>query len=247
MVKIPNWCSNYLVVSGPTVHVLAFKNYAEGQNHWHKKKELCEDRFIPYPAKYAILDQMAHAWEELSEKYAKSKKKKWSELGPNERGEFINRFGDRPKDGFNQGGYEWCGSHWGTKWGFCDMFNKPESVDFKDKDSEISYSFESAWSPPTPLVYKMGLMFPKLKFVLRYEEPGMAFKGKFVMDKGKVIGDVSENLVSCPLCYNDVIDCEDSIEDIEKHMKSEGDKELEIKKFIEEVKQIRAKTSEVDL
>jgi hypothetical protein len=84
-------------------------------------------------------------------------------------------------------------------------------------------------------------MFPKLRFELHYEESGMGFKGTLIMEKDKVVSDEDAKLVSCPLCYNDVVDCGDSIEEIEKHMKSEGDDAADIKKMIAEIKDCREK------
>jgi hypothetical protein len=42
----------------------------------------------------------------------------------------------------------------------------------------------TAWSPPVPLIAKMGELFPKLEFVLRYKEEGMDYKGKMVIKNG---------------------------------------------------------------
>lgn len=84
------------------------------------------------------------------------------------------------KDGYNSGGYDWCNANWGTKWGFC------HSRIYKTKTS-VWYGFETAWSPPCPLILKMSEMFPKLNFTLRYYEQGAGFKGVFVCIAGVVI------------------------------------------------------------
>jgi hypothetical protein len=81
------------------------------------------------------------------------------------------------KDGYNQGGYDWCLTNWGTKWGICDpTLNEGKRV--------LYYGFQTAWSPPLPIIRKMGQMFPELTFRLKYFEGGMAFQGVFEMTKG---------------------------------------------------------------
>jgi len=95
--------------------------------------------------------------------------------------EFKNLDKARPGEGFNSGGYEWCCENWGTKWGFCD----PAVAD-NIKHGELVYTFETAWSPPIPLIKELGKLFPKLVFELRYFEGGAGFNGLFVIENGKV-------------------------------------------------------------
>jgi hypothetical protein len=57
--------------------------------------------------------------------------------------------------------------------------SKPQLVDEHPED--LSYSFDSAWVPPKPLIKAMGQMFPELTFTLSYEEPGLNIKGQFIM------------------------------------------------------------------
>ena len=79
-------------------------------------------------------------------------------------------------------GHGWCCKHWGTKWGICEGNVDSEGVD----RGNINYCFDTAWSPPIPLIKKMGELFPDLMFSLEYSEPGMNYEGRFVMEKGKV-------------------------------------------------------------
>ena len=91
--------------------------------------------------------------------------------------------GESERDGFNSGGYQWCVSNWGTKWGmyeFSNLTRKPRSV---------SLSFQSAWSPPLPLIRKMSEDFPQLRFNLRYFEGGAGFQGIYTVKAGIVLVD----------------------------------------------------------
>jgi hypothetical protein len=83
------------------------------------------------------------------------------------------------KDGFNSGGYEWCVKNWGTKWGI------NESKLVKQKNNELDYIFETAWSPPDPVIKKMSAMFPTLEFKMKWVEENMESKGVLDMKGGK--------------------------------------------------------------
>ena len=85
------------------------------------------------------------------------------------------------KDGFNDGGYEWCVLNWGTKWGIC----HPTMLEHDTR--ELKYGFECAWSPSLPIIEKMSELFPNLKFKLKYWEMGMGYKGIMICNHGKVI------------------------------------------------------------
>lgn len=114
------------------------------------------NKIIPYPEVYKKLDDSAAALR-------KDPNTHWTEI---------------PKDGFNSGGYEWCIENWGTKWNFC------SAKITKEDENELFYTFETAWSPPIPLIAKMSEMFPNLCFVLKYYEQGMGYKGSVFYEGG---------------------------------------------------------------
>jgi hypothetical protein len=92
-----------------------------------------------------------------------------------------NPWKDRPKDGFNQGGYEWRVATWGVKWNVSLEDNKPTKVTEKC----VKYSFSTAWNPPLPVVVAWSLKYPGLTFELRYYEGGMGFQGRYVVVNGE--------------------------------------------------------------
>ncbi len=97
----------------------------------------------------------------------------------------ANRFLPIPKEfKKNDGWYNWCITNWGTKWGFCHTC-PPEEVE----EGKIIYVFETAWSPPEPLILKMSEMYPEFIFTLKYWEGGMAFKGTLKAQAGNIITD----------------------------------------------------------
>ena len=76
--------------------------------------------------------------------------------------------------------YVWCLKNWGTKWNVCD-------VNMTKHDNEIHLNFDTAWSPPIPIIIKLMTMFPKLSFRLTYCEPGVGFSGIFGSSDGMMV------------------------------------------------------------
>lgn len=83
---------------------------------------------------------------------------------------------DIPKDGYNSGGYEWCIENWGTKW------NAVEAT--IDEDYDITYFFDTAWSPPIPVIHELSRQFPELYFELTFGDPAMDFSGVYEFKDG---------------------------------------------------------------
>ncbi|MBW3011309.1 hypothetical protein KY326_03760 [Candidatus Woesearchaeota archaeon] len=232
---MPNYCSNCLLVEGDSKELVKFREYAKGPHRHHDEGEgevklLSEAKFIPYPEEYEKLDRIAHDWEKKADDLAKAKgfDNHWKYFNrfPQSRKKFIKENGEQPKDGFNQGGYEWCCNVWGSKWGNFDIYLSQGEKE--ENPEKLVYIFTTAWSPTTGLTKAMGEKFPKLKFTHDYEEPGVAFKGTFVMENGENTVDDTFELHSCPGCWNDIEECECTQEDILEEMKENGCEEKEI-------------------
>ena len=95
----------------------------------------------------------------------------------------LEKTGKHIKDGFNSGGYEWCCRHWGTKWNACSI----NIVEQDLKYGEVMYEFDTAWSPPIPVIVQASKMFPELEFELRFFEQGAGFNGILICREGVVI------------------------------------------------------------
>jgi hypothetical protein len=164
---MPNWCSCDLDVTGPQaerdklVEAARSKEAVDG-----KVSVLDASNFIPYPKKFRDQDEVARAWDKA---HKDDRPLSWRE---------------RPKDGFNSGGYEWCIENWGTKWNFC-------RATVVSRIEEVVFGFETAWSPPIPVIEKMSAMFPKLGFKLRYFEGGMQFQGKCIFKGGEMVNELT--------------------------------------------------------
>jgi len=124
------------------------------------------NRFIAYPEEFRRLDDIAEEWD----------------CDP-------NKWGQRPRDGFNSGGYEWCVKHWGTKWNACRV--EVDQAESWGEEAEVTIHFATAWSPPLPVIRKAGELFPELYLRLCYYEAGMEFHGLYCCTNGEVVRDES--------------------------------------------------------
>jgi len=167
---MPNWVECDLNINGNKKDIARFKKFAKG-----KTEVIDTNKFIPYPKKFREADEKADRYQKLKHKEKLTKAEKQE----------LNKFGNDVKDGFNNGGYNWCCNNWGTKWGLC---NTELSGDYGE---ELNYYFETAWSEPKPIILKMSKMFKKLEFVLKYFEGGNCFNGLLRCKGGKIIDDLS--------------------------------------------------------
>lgn len=147
-----NWCFNELAISGVAAERAAFVARAGTDFEF--------GAFIPYPYEFGKLDDAAAEWDKANRVNGKLRDGvTWSE---------------RPKDGFSQGGREWCCRNWGTKWG-------AHGVTLTEQDNRTVYRFDTAWTPPLPVIRQMALEFPRLTFAMEYKENNEGFGGWIVV------------------------------------------------------------------
>lgn len=164
---MPNWCSCDLHVTGPKAEREKFVEAARSKEIVDGEVSVLDaNNFIPYPKEFRDQDEAAKAWTAT---HKGDKTADWREC---------------PKDGYNSGGYRWCNENWGTKWNFVRAVVSSTA-------RQVVFGFETAWSPPTPVIEKMSAMFPKLKFVLCYFEGGMQFQGKCVFKGGEMVEELT--------------------------------------------------------
>jgi hypothetical protein len=161
---MPNYCECDLYVSGPKTRLEEFFREVAGE-----ESPFDFNRLIPYPERFRERDRLAEEW--------------WKKA-PEERTDSC------PKDGFNQGGYEWRVEHWGTKWNACGVrLDRDECPQDGAADDCFTFSFSTPWSPPTPVIEHAAARFPELSFDLFYFESGAGFRGKFTCRDGRVMCD----------------------------------------------------------
>jgi hypothetical protein len=67
--------------------------------------------------------------------------------------------------------YDFCVNEWGTKWDVGDEYSEP----YRDTPNDLTFSFDSAWSPPTGLCVQLEAEGYTVRAY--YYEPGMGFAG----------------------------------------------------------------------
>lgn len=176
---MPNHCENDLYIYGHKQSLEEIAKFLEKRPSKDKednKKEAEVERYlspldynniIPYPKEFRDLDEAAHQWEKNERKRCKKT------------GDQYN-WSNRPKDGFNQGGYDWCLRNWDTKWNAYDVVREV-------RKRSLFYSWQSAWGPPIKVITQLAVMFPHLRFVHKFFEHGCAFQGRYVYENGELV------------------------------------------------------------
>lgn len=93
--------------------------------------------------------------------------------------------------------YDFCVKEWGTKW---DVGGE-EGTCIRERDS-LLFSFESAWSPPTEVYYKLQEL--GFDLIAWYWEPGVGFVGRH--DKNGDVCYETEDLALVPPEFFEVYD-----------------------------------------
>jgi len=154
---VPNHCEQDLYVSGPRADVDALMEFVREDGDGPHAGAFSANKIIAYPKEYADADAALCKAEKARVPYD-----------------------DRPKDGFNHGGYEWCREHWGSKWGAYDS-------EVERTVEGATFHFTSAWSPIKPVIEALSQRFPTLTLRLDFFEGGMGFSGTTEWKAGKVV------------------------------------------------------------
>ncbi len=169
---MPNWCENDLTVEGPKDVIEEFLKFAAGaagENPLNDEASPFDfHKFIEYPEEFRQQDKVAEDWHR-------------EHAG---RPDYDCR--ERPKDGFNSGGCEWCWKNWGTKWPACRVRVEGPLAGY-DGTLKVVFHFDTAWNPPLPVIENAAKRYPALTLELRYFECGCAFNGILRCEHGDVI------------------------------------------------------------
>jgi len=163
---MPNWCVNTLTITGPAKDIAAFKAKAKID-----KVEFSFEPFLPFPKELNDL----HTGNIMIDGVQYGR---WVTINGRDVGltqENLEALQQRV-------GYkDWHARNsavLGTKW----------DVDGHLVDSSkeaLIYTFDSAWSPPIDGVTKVSEQYPKLEFLLSYDEPGADFAGDYTVKNGE--------------------------------------------------------------
>jgi hypothetical protein len=166
---MPNWCENDLDITGPEEDVNAFFAHALGKDDDGEPLALDFNKIVPQPG--TITRDL------IQDPYLRS------------------QAAERPDDEL---WYYWRLEHWGTKWqpDICQVegeedFSEAVSVGIRvyDGQANVMVTFNTANSPPRPVVLAMSRQFPALEFDLRFFEGGCGYNGLYVCKGGEVLAD----------------------------------------------------------
>lgn len=181
---MPNWCTNTMTIQGDPESIMNFiqqVHYAddEGNERYNiigrlypipnELKETKSGHYSPkpHPNWKVMLDkgEMTQEWYDTlvsnnAEGYAAGQSN-------------LAKYGARDW-------YDWCCSHWGTKWSDCNTELNGQS------DTHLDFSFDTAWAPPIQGLNHISTMFPNLVFHLTYEEGGHGLVGASRIENGLV-------------------------------------------------------------
>lgn len=144
---MPNWCNNYLRITGTDEDVEDLLLRGEGSlptQYGDKPSALLMQKFLPQP-------------EELEGT---------SDIKDSIADQILNEIEHGAVDWM-----EWRENTWGTKWDL-------EATILNKEPGLVEIDFQSAWGPPLEFLQNISTLYPRLEFVLEYDEPNMELKGK---------------------------------------------------------------------
>jgi len=176
---MPNWCECDLTMMGKESDIVEFERVAKGTGEIPKEKDaivIQAEQFVPFPKARDVLTCSKCGATRKETKEESEDKAPLTIPKCNVKG-----CDGYMKDWFNTWGYDWCIKNWGTKWGICDAHV------VEKKNGYRKYYFESAWSPPIPVIQAISKRFPGLKIEMQYYEQGVGFSGDVHLQSGEII------------------------------------------------------------
>jgi hypothetical protein len=181
---MPNWTSNRIYVEGEQADIREFLETVKWED------ELFDfNRIIPRPE---ILNHTGSGFTTIDGKEVRS----WyiikhAKYDPPQEQEIVRLFTPDEEAELKAIGhkdwYSWSVQNWGAKWNAC----RVEIDDASIKYGTIEIMFETAWSAPTPVLFKMREMFPKLSFDCRWRhEDESPYPHALDEEDGETIGSI---------------------------------------------------------
>jgi hypothetical protein len=152
---MPNHVENDLYINGPKAEEDALLALI-GADQTPPRFDV--DAVIPYPAHFAERDETVRAWRRTLG---------WAEADRLA----VEKYGSKD-DGWNAGGCDWANEARGTR-------SIPYQVARRDY-GEPCVTFQTAWTPPIPVVAELHRRFPTLTLSLEYFERGLPYCGGVV-------------------------------------------------------------------
>jgi hypothetical protein len=209
---MPNWVFNHLSVDGSKEDIAKLKAQVGASiTTKHEDKEEVEKKPI-----FSFMNILPPPADKLDEYYG------------------THGFADGKKKGDSE--YNWYNFNnreWGTKWDAC------EAELLEEDETSLHYKFDTAWSPPTPVIEKLAQQNPNVNITLEYrEEQGWGAEINFQGSTAEIIREwdvpsthaeeLEANDNYCWRCenfdgdYDDLYDdCPENLKPIELHAKQD--------------------------
>ena len=176
---MPNWVSTDMVVTGPAEDIAKFKELAKSG-----EDILSFDNLVPMPEELKNAGSPASIVSQ--EEYdAYIERRDGNKLEKGEAmcgGPITQEISDRFIKEFGANNwYDWNSQNLGTKWGFC------HTELFDESDTELRYSYETAWGPAEEGLMRVSERFPTLLFQTYMEEESNAFNGRQDFQAGDMV------------------------------------------------------------
>ena len=189
---MPNWCENTLEIYGEEDKMKEFYDFFGGQDKF--LDNFCFNNILPLPQELDGTRSPSNiVSKEDYDRYTQLEKKhnikdsqdvhRLVEDGTLTKEEqdllwkegITQEMSDMRKSEYGYDNwYDWQVHHWGTKWdirGDCGN----DVID----DDHCTFIFQTAWSPPEPIVKKLQEMFPDLSICGGYVGEGWEYAGVF--------------------------------------------------------------------
>lgn len=164
---MPNWCNNSIEIVGPRDKIRAVWKAAQEEG-----KGLL-NALRPMPEGLDIVAGRVGADDEP------------------EQIELMRREAENLAKHGARNWYDWSVSNWGTKWEISLEgleYEEDEDGNFDNGTGEpyarITGWFDSAWAPPVSAMSYYGARNEDVRITLDYNEPGMAFVGRYTVEEG---------------------------------------------------------------
>lgn len=182
---MPNWCYNRVVIRGNNARRESIQSFLEGLIYTRPFKGVETDENDQNKPKFVYHPMQGFPTAFSFHNVIPQPDNLLDPADPRRRTDVPQT---ENKDGPMPDWYEWRLENWGTKWDVTE-------VEVSTTNSTLTYEFDTAWAPPTPVIQKLSALFPDVRITLHYNEPGMGFGGSIVFKDGYVIKETEKSSV----------------------------------------------------
>jgi Ferredoxin-like domain in Api92-like protein len=168
---MPNYCHCSLSFQGDKQDIAMLRTAISSKNESGKTIPIDFNQIVPMPPELRIANhsdgQLLYKRDYEKKSLVEHEQNRLKSMSPNEILEAIElakQYHDNiQKYGF-QTWYEWSWEYWGTKWNA--LF-----LDTEQSESDI-LEFQTAWSPPLPVLKVLSEKFPRVGIILLFRDEG---------------------------------------------------------------------------